>query len=413
MTTRTTDELLTQFHHNQCLWLARLATGELYPRIPNRRLMETQGTLTVLPGRSGVVMLPKYGSAEQQLAGHNESLMWLRQARARDVLTWNMVQDADVDLALLAQGYRVGFEPWWMSRDLDDPIAQPQHIIRLATSADIDRLTETDVPYLIKEQIPAMKSLLRQPGEAQVVWLVAHHDQQLLGHAIVNMCEDHAGLFNVGVSGRHRNRGIGTSLTLAAMRFARQLGATTMNLNSTPLGKGVYERAGFLRIGTGHTWNRHGPSVFRDASIEEQRVALAVGRGDIRNLGDTLYFNQLASGLSLQELAARFNQPEMLLHLIERGHTPDIISMWRVGLRDEALAATNDADARELITGTQRANPIHHAVEMGAGTLVIALIEAGADLKARDGEFRATPLDWAHATNKPTIARIIHRAGGR
>ena len=77
------------------------------------------------------------------------------------------------------------------------------------------------------------------------------------------------------------------------------------------------------------------------------------------------------------------------------------------------MAAAANPAAREYVSGSRRARPIHLAVERGAGSLVLALIEAGADLTARDGEYRATPLDWAHATNKPTIARIIHRAGGR
>jgi len=413
MTPSDIHERLAQFHHNQSLWLARLATGELYPHVPGHRMMESHGALTVLPGRSGVVMLPMDASLDRTLAGHAESLAWLRHAHARDVLVWSMVPNPDLDLALLAQGYRVGFEPWWMSLDLSRPIPAAHHDVRPATTTDIDRLMQTDVPYVIREQVPAMRALLRQPREAQVLWLIAHHHNQVVGHAIVNISGDHAGLFNVGVSARFRHQGIGLSLTLASMRMAWQVGAQTMNLNSTPMGKGLYERAGFVQVGTGQTWNRLGPNVYKDAPLREQQIVTAIGKGDIEHVAGSGLPTNFACGLSAQELAARFGQVDMLRQLIRMGEIPDIIALWRAGLRDEAIAAAHSPLALALVTGSQRAFPIHHAVEMGAGTLVLAMIEAGVDLKVRDGEFNATPLDWAHATNKPTIARILTRAGGK
>ncbi len=407
------QELLGQFHHNQSLWLARLATGELHPPVPGRRIQTADGSFAVMPGRSGVVMLPMNADLDTTLAGHAKSLVWMREMRARDLLVWSMNPNPPLDLRLLAQGYRVGFEPWWMTRDLTAPIDQPEHTILPATEYDIEALLESDIPYVVREQVPAMRHLLQQPGAPQVVWLVAHAQRQVVGHAIVHMDGGHAGLFNVGVTGRYRHRGVGMSLTLASMQVARDLGANTMNLNSTPMGKNMYQRAGFVQVGVGQTWNRIGPSVHRDAPLMEQRIAMAVGTGNIADIHDVRVINTLSCGLTSQELAARFGQVESLRYLINQGQVPDIISLWRTGLRDEAIAAAQDARARELVTGTQRAYPIHHAVEMGAGTLVLALIDAGASLKSRDGEYNATPLDWAHATNKPTIARIIHRAGGR
>lgn len=406
-------EPLVQFHHNQSLWLARLATGELHPAVPGRRLQYFEGSFAVMPGRSGVIMLPIDADLDTTLHGHLESLTWLREMRARDLLVWSMVPNPPLDLRLLAQGYRVGFEPWWMTRDLTAPVDQPEHTIRPATADDIDALLDSDIPYVVREQVPAIRQLLQQSGSPQVVWLVAHAQRQVVGHAIVHIDGNQAGLFNVGVTGRYRHRGVGMSLTLASMHVARDLGAHTMNLNSTPMGNNMYERAGFVQVGVGQTWNRIGPPVHRDAPLMEQHIAMAVGSGNLADIHDVRTINTLSSGLTLQELAARFGQQESLRFLIDQGQVPDIISLWRAGLREEAIAAAQDAHARELVTGNQRAYPLHHAVEMGAGTLVLALIDAGASLKSRDGEYNATPLDWAHATNKPTIARIIQRAGGK
>lgn len=407
------EELFQQFHNNQSLWVARLSTGKTRPTYPHPHLMRAGETLAMRPGAAGVIMLPTDGDAQSILQEHNEVLTWLRQARSRDVLVWSMQPNPEIDLALLAQGYTPGFEPWWMTRDLSAPISTPKHFVRSVTEHDVRQLLEADIPYVISDQVAANQALTNDPAGSQVIWLVAFENDQPVGHALINLMGDHAGLFNVGVSGAHRHRGIGTSLTLAAMQAARDRGIRTMNLNSTPAGKKLYEQTGFRQFGVGQTWVRAGRMVKVVPNAHEQSLIHAIGTGDI----DRIHINQnprprFTCGLSPQELAARFGEQASLLELIRLGQTPEIIAMWKAGLRDEAIAASSNPVARELVTGSAQAHPIHHAVEMGAGTLVIELIAAGANLHARDAEYNATPLDWAHATNKPTIARIIRQAGG-
>lgn len=405
------DDLLQQFHQNQSMWIARLASSEVSPR-SHDRIFDSGETTAMRPGRSGVIMLPFEGNSDEIANDHDLALTWLGQHRVSDVLVWGMLPDPGIDLALLAQGYRVGFEPWWMTRDLTLPIAPPAHEITVATRADIDDLLASDVPYVVRDQLEST-ALLLADGSHNVTLLIARIDGQVVGQSIVNITGDHAGLFNVGVSGRYRHRGIGTSLSLAAMRVAHELGATTMNLNSTSMGKTIYERAGFRQIGAGQTWIRNGPGVRLAPHPDEQAIAIAIGTGDIDAIRGRTLPIRLPNGMTAQELAARFGRQDSLYHLIESGQHPEIMALWESGLREEAMAAARNPVAREMVSGPQRARPIHHAIERGAGSLVIALIEAGADLTARDGEYRATPLDWAHATNKPTIARIIRQAGGK
>lgn len=407
-------ELLTQFHENQSLWVARLSTGQTRPSLPHTHVLAVGDTLAMRPGAAGVIMLPMGSNPEAVVEEHAQAFSWLRRQRSRDVLVWAMQPDTTIDLALLAQGYSSGFEPWWMTRDLNDPIPASTHLVRPVHALDIQQLTESDVPYLIRDQVAATRSLISAPGNSEVIWLVAIQDGETVGHGIVNLSGDHAGLFNVGVSGKHRHRGIGTSLTLAAMLAARDRGANTMNLNSTPAGKVLYERVGFTHFGVGQTWVRSGRQVHTEPASAEQNLVHAIGTGDVANIRlDPLRHQMLTCRLTPQELAARFGQQDSLLEVIRQGLIPEIISLWKAGLREEAIAATRNPAAREWITGTTRAHPIHHAVEMGAGTLVIELINAGANLNARDAEYNATPLDWAHACNKPTIARILRQAGGQ
>lgn len=405
------DELLQQFHLNQSVWISRLATSEM-ATTAHTRLFSAGDVDAMRPGNSGVIMLPIERSIDDISNDHDLALEWLRSNRVSDVLMWSMLPNAAIDLAMLAQGYRVGFEPWWMTRDLTEPIELPAHDISIATRADIPDLLASDVPYIVRDQVVSTSSLIEDPA-GEVGLLIARADSKLVGQAIVNITGEHAGLFNVGVSGKHRHRGIGTSLSLAAMLVARDRGCSTINLNSTPMGKSIYERAGFRQIGSGQTWVRNGPGVYQSPHPDEQSIAIAIGTGDLAAIEGRTLPGRFANGMSAQELAARFGRQDSLYHLIESGQVPEIMSLWNAGLKDEALAAASNPIAREMATGPQRARPIHLAVERGAGSLVIALIEAGADLSARDSEYRATPLDWAHATNKPTIARIIRRAGGK
>ncbi|MCO5218621.1 MAG: GNAT family N-acetyltransferase [Thermomicrobiales bacterium] len=401
---------LQDFHDNQCLWLARLATGAPQPQLPHPHLFAEHDTLAIRTGESGIIMLPYTASPDH--ASLDASLSWARQHAVNDLLIWNMQPDHALDLELLARGFRVGFEPWWMTRDLDAPIPAPTHDVTLATDSDIEQLRASQIPYIVPTQLDSTRELVRQASSGEVVWLVARDGDTVNGQAIVNLDGDHAGLFNVGVDGRHRHRGVGSSLTAAAMQMARDRGARTMNLNSTPMGEHLYLRAGFIRIGNGMTWSASGMRARSAVNHHVHDLAIAIGDGDVASVTRRNVRHHLPNGMTAQELAARFGQRDMLLHLVSLGQVPEIISLWEVGLRDEAVAATSDPRARELTSGPRQARPLHLAVERGAGTLVLALIHAGADVNARDSEFRATPLDWAHACDKPTIARIIRQAGG-
>lgn len=406
------QEYVAQFHENQRVWIERLATGELTPNRGHRRLFHAQETLCVRTGANGVMMFP-LAHTDDDGAAHDQSLAWLRTGPLQDVLAWSMTSNPGLDLLLLAQGYEPGFEPWWMTRDLSAPFQRPLHSVHIASQSDIDRLAGSQVPYIMADQLETMRRLIHVPGADDVHWLVVREGRQIIGQAIVNLAGDHAGLYNVGVDPRHRQQGIGTSLTLAAMAVARDLGVHRMNLNSTPQGERMYKRLGFQRIGAGQTWNLPRSRSRFPVTKQSRDILLALGTGNISMLKGAVIPSQFANTFTPQAFAARFGQKASIRYLLDTGQTPEILSLWQAGMKDEAIAAAADPAARELRVGTRQATPLHLAIEAGAGSLVIALIEAGANLQARDAHFRATPLDWAHACNKPTIARIIRQAGGK
>lgn len=62
------------------------------------------------------------------------------------------------------------------------------------------------------------------------------------------MTDDIAGIYAVGTLPKARSRGIGTAMTLHAMREGVRRGATVATLQATEMGEPVYERIGFRTV---------------------------------------------------------------------------------------------------------------------------------------------------------------------
>jgi hypothetical protein len=58
----------------------------------------------------------------------------------------------------------------------------------------------------------------------------------------------------MGVAPGERRRGIGRSLTLAALQIAGTQGCAAAILNATPEGELLYRAVGFASVGVAQTW---------------------------------------------------------------------------------------------------------------------------------------------------------------
>ena len=122
-----------------------------------------------------------------------------------------------------------------------------------------------------------------------------------------------AGIYDMGVAEPVRRQGIGTALTVAASRAARERGCRQVLLNATAMGEPVYVRAGFNALGVaGQTWWM--PAADLEAEQPSRNdIALveAIGTGDVATVRAALKADpdprdvraELACQLTLVEIA--------------------------------------------------------------------------------------------------------------
>lgn len=84
--------------------------------------------------------------------------------------------------------------------------------------------------------------------------LAATHNDRQLGSCLVSFGNEMAGLHDVEVEAKQRNRGIGTSLVLAACSLAQDHGRASIGLLATGLGENVYTRCGFHPVAIFDYW---------------------------------------------------------------------------------------------------------------------------------------------------------------
>ena len=416
------QSLLDTLFANQQMWLLRLATGDTTPPSTHPLVWRAPSVTAARTGHSGVICLDR---PTADLPALLDACAWLRGTGSGDVLTWSATPRPELDLPLLAHGFDLSFQPHWMVRGLPAYVPrlveEPGIDIHLARLNDFHALRATDaIPYVSADQFPAMQRLIRAPVRVRHVWMlvaresgVAHHPG-VLGQAIVNLSDGpagrFAGLYNLGVHAGHRKQGIGTALTIAACNLARDLRATHIGLNATPAGRSIYRNLGFDDAGAGQTWFLAGRRLATPPDPASVRLALATAEGTLPALAPAEIPRHLANGETPLTFAARLDRADSVRWLLAHGAPPEILPLWTVGLRDEALALMRNPAAVNARIAPQGTTPLHEAVQRDDRVLAKHLIFAGADLALTDDRYRATPLGWARALDRDEIAAMIEVA---
>lgn len=422
----TAHDAVTSMFANQTDWLIRNVSGTVHPAGWTH-----PANLSDLSDLSDLVLAGSHGVAivRADPVAIDAGLDWLGTTGSADVLIWSAAENAGADIHLLARGCRDSFKPRWMWRTLEHPLPAPrvEVDIDLTAASERDRdalLLARNVPYVSPKQIGQILDIATDRQQPRRTWMVIARqrrrfvDSPVVGVGILHLTSDNGetvgGLYNLGVDPGWQGKGIGTALTIAICRIARDQGASRVALNATPSGERIYRQLDFAVAGDGQTWFLPG-SVLRDRpSRASIAAAEAIARGEVDRLEPGIAgWERLPNGESSIGFAARFGQRATLQWLLDHEADPDIAPLWSMGFREEAIWAASEHRWLNMQRGPEARTPLHDAVCGNDPELVRMLLAAGADLTIRDSQWHGRPLEWANALGHPDLAAMIQQAMSR
>ncbi|HVX47367.1 MAG TPA: GNAT family N-acetyltransferase [Mycobacteriales bacterium] len=259
------------------------------------------GIFTYGDGLEAQVAFPDVPVAEEA-AFADHVVATVRSCRdVREVGWWLLDESRSASLGpkLLARGFSWGWRPNWMA-------------------LDVGKLVEDlPVPAAV-DIVPTPNGFAAMRGGAKIGSIRYHLDGGPAG-----------GIYATAVDPAHRRHGIGTALTVAAVRALAGHGCRHVLLNATALGEPAYRRAGFELIGeSGQTWWLPGHRLTTPPPSETEIAFVeAIGAGDLGTAAGTRP-RDLDAALAAEEtpldIAAITGQAESARWLIEHGATFDL-----------------------------------------------------------------------------------------
>ena len=228
------------------------------PRVPGLDLFRS-GLLT--PQFNGVTRVRSVSSIERSAAAARETLAdlpwWWVGADSPDATADALRRQGAEQLAVLPV----------MVRHLDRPAesAEPGAALtadgtadvaglRVETVRDGERLAELVGTYRASMGVsPALEAEMvrieaQREDSADIIRLAAVLDGRVVGSTVVITAHGVAGIFLVHVAQENRRQGIGTALTVAALRHGRRRGMRSAALVASPMGEPLYRRFGFTAV---------------------------------------------------------------------------------------------------------------------------------------------------------------------
>jgi GNAT superfamily N-acetyltransferase len=352
------------------------------------------------PKESGEIILafPHQDMASARVAVES-ALILARQKRVRQVSCWSVLPTEPPDLAamLLALGFGWGWQPHWMSLDLEKAsLVQPSLPDGLEIALDDQSDWDvTDLPYYDRTDAQRLQAHAAQTPR-RTYHFAARLNGRVVGHSLLHIDPLRvAGLYNVSVVPSARNQGIGRAISLAACEYARTLGCRYVLLNAATH---IYTKLGFVSLGYGQTWWMFS-SVLNAPPPPASTIdfTLAIGRGDIASLAKTCDLDApLPCKMTPLEVAAKLRQPEVAQWLLDAGASPEIIPLYDMGWQSRLpdILKKHPALANHRF-GEWGMTSVHEAVYRNDIRLLKLLLTATPNLEIKDTQFQSTPLGWA------------------
>jgi GNAT superfamily N-acetyltransferase len=412
----TADRLVAALERNQRWWLLRVGamSGETVQR-SNGMIWFDSPTATT----SMYVPFPTFHA--ERVGNELDAFVAMVRGKQTKRPIWLWASEpqvlADLPLRLMARGFRHGFQPHWMWVDLanlrDD--FKLRREIRITFDPDLPTWNpEKNADFvaegrLAKEHPDRTCQAIAWVGGAPIGTACAFLTRGSNGIA---------GIYDVGVLPEYRNHGIGKALTHAVCVWARERGYQTAGLNATPMGEPVYRGLGFQSLRQAQTWQYPIDIQTMPLTAEQVHFAEAIGSGDVETLDQNESQNSRLVNEPLPcqrtpfQLAALFHQPRSAEWLVEHGAALDLLSIWDIGWVELAreLATSHPELVNARAGGDWDLTPLHEAAKRGDLALIQLLIDAGANVQARDKTFGGRPLEWAGHFGQPEAVALLKSA---
>jgi GNAT superfamily N-acetyltransferase len=226
----------------------------VFERFPGGRLDDVAGCArwlcdVPLPLFNGVIGMPRGRDLDSAIAAVLEPF-----DAARVPLLWVLpTHEGPVIGALAGRGFTVDHGTPAMTIDLADlpPLEIPANTTIDEVDDDPDALRDASTialttngmpPWCIDAYLEALRGL---PGRRTIRTFLARRDGAPLASSVLVSAAGVAGLYNVGTLPDARRTGLGRLVSLAAMVAGRDAGYRVGVLQSSGLGKPVYQAIGF------------------------------------------------------------------------------------------------------------------------------------------------------------------------
>lgn len=348
---------------------------------------------------------------------------FFRAQQADNVGYWSLdpPSPANIGASLLARGFQPGWQPCWMSLDLDamDNSYKAPDFLEIRADNSIPVNGVKDLPYGGNGGALSDALFLAYPERVQR--FVAFRKGSIVGQCCLFFttgANGIAGMYNVGVKPSAQRQGIGKALVIAACRFAAERGYQYVMLNANQMGRPVYEQVGFKFIGYGCTWWLIGWRYITHVVTSDMiRLAEAAGKGDLDTLGKvgTTFTPEelnspLSNGMTLVQIAVHQHQPAAAEWLIRHGAVCTVLDAWDLGWKDRAadLLAKHPGEVDRRYFDWQ-GTLLHVAAQRDDIDLAQMALDAGADLSLQDKDHDSTPMGWAQYFRRPAIISLIKK----